>query len=113
MSRAIGRRLVLAVIVGSALLTASSADAQPVEIPATFGGDFWSRPRLTGDWFGLRDEMGKRGVTLVPSLSRRTARRAGRASRTRSGSAPSARARRTAGALAVDINEGRGDLCRR
>jgi porin len=28
------------------------------------GGDFWSRPRLTGNWFGLRDELGKKGVVL-------------------------------------------------
>jgi len=64
MALTIGRRLVLAVIAGSALTAAPPALAQPVEIPATFGGDFLSRPRLTGDWFGLRDEMGKRGVTL-------------------------------------------------
>jgi len=45
------------------------AAAQPVEIPATWGGSFWERPRLTGDWFGLRDEMGKRGVTLDVDLT--------------------------------------------
>ena len=38
--------------------------AQPYDVPPTWGGDFWSRPRLTGDWFGLRDEMGKRGVVV-------------------------------------------------
>ena len=31
--------------------------AQPVEVPPTWGGDFWSRPRLTGGWWGLRDEL--------------------------------------------------------
>ncbi len=38
--------------------------AQPYAVPPTWGGDFWSRPRLTGDWGGLRDEMGKKGVVL-------------------------------------------------
>ena len=38
--------------------------AQPVDIPTTWGGDFWSRPRLTGSWGGLRDELGKKGVVL-------------------------------------------------
>src|SRR5262249_51380678 len=28
------------------------------------GGDLLSRPRLTGSWGGLRDEMGKKGIVL-------------------------------------------------
>src|SRR5262245_35407542 len=40
------------------------ASAQPVDVPPTWGGSFWDRPRLTGSWFGLRDELGKRGVVL-------------------------------------------------
>jgi len=42
-----------------------------VDVPPTWGGSFWDRPRLTGSWFGLRDELGKRGVVLgnfVPFL---------------------------------------------
>lgn len=50
------------------LIAPAGAAAQPFEIPATFAGDFWDRPRLTGDWFGLRDEMGKRGVTVDVDL---------------------------------------------
>ena len=30
--------------------------------PEKYGGDLFSRPRLTGDWGGTRDEMAKRGV---------------------------------------------------
>ena len=41
-----------------------AASAQPYEVPPTWGGDIWSRPRLTGDWDGLRDEVGKKGVVL-------------------------------------------------
>jgi porin len=46
------------------LIMAVPASAQPVDIPTTWGGDFWSRPRLTGSWGGLRDELGKKGVVL-------------------------------------------------
>jgi porin len=42
----------------------SQVRAQPYEVPPTWGGDFSSRPRLTGDWGGLRDELGKKGVVL-------------------------------------------------
>src|SRR5271165_7077399 len=42
----------------------SQVRAQPYEVPPTWGGDFSSRPRLTGDWGGLRDELGKEGVVL-------------------------------------------------
>ena len=54
-----------AIILGLVLLVmAGPTSAQPVDIPATWGGDFWSRPRLTGSWGGLRDELGKKGVVL-------------------------------------------------
>jgi porin len=45
-------------------VTAGPAAAQPVDVPPTWGGSFWDRPRLTGDWFGLRDEMGKKGIVV-------------------------------------------------
>jgi porin len=52
-------------LVGLALLvSAIPARAQPVPVPATWGGDLASRPRLTGAWGGWRDEMGKKGVVL-------------------------------------------------
>jgi porin len=50
------------------LIIAGPIHAQPVDIPATWGGDFWSRPRLTGTWGGLRDELGKKGVVLDVDL---------------------------------------------
>lgn len=40
------------------------ANAQPYPVPPTWGGDIWSRQRLTGDWDGLRDEMSAKGVVL-------------------------------------------------
>ena len=56
----------LAAVAGfvGAIAVAPAADAQPVAVPETWGGDLWSRPRLTGSWGGLRDEMGKRGVVF-------------------------------------------------
>ena len=43
---------------------AAAVRAQPVEVPSTWGGDLSSRPRLTGDWAGVRDELGKKGIVL-------------------------------------------------
>jgi len=57
------------VLLGLSLLVAwDPASAQPVDVPPTWGGDIWSRPRLTGDWGGLRDELGKKGVVLDVDL---------------------------------------------
>ncbi len=52
--------LILLAVLGPA----ASVTAQPVDIPPTWGGSFWDRPRLTGSWFGLRDEMGKKGIVV-------------------------------------------------
>ena len=46
------------------LLVPDLARAQPYLTPETWGGDIWSRPRLTGDWGGLRDDLAKRGVVF-------------------------------------------------
>jgi len=63
------RRSGWALCVALALVVlAGPAAAQPVDIPPTWGGSFWDRPRLTGDWFGLRDEMGKKGVVVDVDL---------------------------------------------
>jgi len=43
---------------------AGVASAQPLDIPPTWAGSFWDRPRLTGSWFGLRDDLEKRGVVI-------------------------------------------------
>jgi porin len=44
--------------------TSLPALATPEAIPETWGGDLATRPRLTGDWGGLRDEMAKKGIVL-------------------------------------------------
>jgi porin len=66
MSTTVGRHVApLARLIGLALTLLTlpgPAGAQPLEVPATYGGDLWSRPRLTGDWGGVRDELAKKGV---------------------------------------------------
>jgi porin len=58
------------VLVGMTLWTASTpAGAQPYAVPPTWGGDFSSRPRLTGDWGGLRDELGAKGIVIDVDLT--------------------------------------------
>jgi porin len=66
--RRIPRPAVLLLLLTLSLLTPPAARAQLFEFPDTFGGDVWSRPRLTGRWGGLRDEMGKRGILLDVDL---------------------------------------------
>src|SRR5580692_4325222 len=56
-------------LVGLTMLVAPDAiRAQPYPVPDTWGGDIFSRPRLTGDWGGLRDDLGKMGVVLDVDL---------------------------------------------
>ena len=56
---------ILLVLIGLAVLAMTdAAGAQPYDVPSTWGGDILSRPRLTGDWGGLRDELGRKGVVL-------------------------------------------------
>jgi porin len=59
----------MCLLLGLALVILSGkASAQLVEVPATWGGDILSRPRLTGDWGGLRDELGQKGIVLDVDL---------------------------------------------
>jgi porin len=46
------------------VVLSGQASAQLVEVPPTWGGDIYSRPRFTGDWGGLRDELGQKGIVL-------------------------------------------------
>jgi porin len=56
-------------LVGLFLLVAPGlARAQPYPTPDTWGGDIWSRPRLTGDWGGVRDDLAKMGIVLDVDL---------------------------------------------
>jgi porin len=62
-------RYASAIALSVALLTTQvRAHAQPVAIPSTWGGDLLSRSRATGDWFGLRDQLGKKGVVFDVDL---------------------------------------------
>src|SRR5262249_38401613 len=48
--------------------TVNVVEAQLVDGPPTYGGDFWSPPRLNGNWGGLRDEWGKKGIVFDADL---------------------------------------------
>jgi porin len=57
-------------LLGASLFVASTpVMAQPYPVPQTWGGDFSTRPRLTGNWGGLRDELGAKGVVLDVDLT--------------------------------------------
>ena len=51
------------------LLFAPSLAQAQIDPPPTYAGDLWSRPRLTGDWFGGRDWLAKHGVTFDLDLT--------------------------------------------
>lgn len=56
-------------VAGFAVLGVSQpAKGQSVDVPDSWGGDVWSRPRLTGSWFGLRDELAKKGIVFDVDL---------------------------------------------
>jgi porin len=64
------RLIAVAVVVAVASLVASTpVGAQPYPVPPTWGGDFSTRPRLTGDWGGVRDELGAKGVVIDVDLT--------------------------------------------
>ena len=47
---------------------ATSQDATIYPVP-NYGGDFWSRSYLTGDWGGLRSKLADRGVQFDSNLT--------------------------------------------
>lgn len=51
------------------LLTSARVFAQTDSQPPPFGGPWDSRPKLTGDWGGLRDELRDHGITLDVSAT--------------------------------------------
>lgn len=48
----------------SALCASVPVHAMPYPTPETWGGSLTSRPRLTGNWGGMRDDMARKGVVL-------------------------------------------------
>jgi porin len=58
--------LILLALTG--LLSAQGVRAQPVDVPDSWGGSLLSRPRLTGAWGGVRDELGRKGIVLDVDL---------------------------------------------
>jgi porin len=59
--------LQLIVVLGIFLATTAGAEEAPAEKP--YSGDIWSRSTLSGDWWGLRNDLAAKGVTLDMSLT--------------------------------------------
>jgi len=57
-------RIWIHAISAALLLWAPTAAMAQIDPPPTYAGDLWSRPRLTGDWFGGRDWLAQHGVTF-------------------------------------------------
>ena len=64
--RSVGWIIIAAVALAGTPVT--PAAAQPIEEPKTYAGDVGSRPRLTGDWGGFRDELATRGIRFDADL---------------------------------------------
>ena len=47
---------------------ASTAEAKPSP-QGPYSGDIWHRSTLTGDWFGVRNDLAEKGVTFDMSLT--------------------------------------------
>ena len=70
MPRATGAwAIVLGLVV---LVMAGPTRAQPIDIPATWGGDFWSRPRLTGSWGGCGTNSARKAWCWTSTCGRRS-----------------------------------------
>jgi len=54
-------------LLGLSLVAPVSAAEPPAKDP--YSGDLWQRSTLSGDWWGLRNEMAARGVTLDMNLT--------------------------------------------
>src|SRR3954462_6234042 len=67
-SRSYKKVTLVALVASVATCLIGSVRAQPYDVPPTWGGDILSRPRLTGDWGGLRDELGKKGIVFDVDL---------------------------------------------
>jgi porin len=43
---------------------APAATPAPAPLPIDYSGDLWTRPALTGDWWGLRNNLEEKGITV-------------------------------------------------
>jgi len=63
----------LATVLSGILLLGSSlvarADAADGSEPAPYSGGFWTRSTMSGDWWGVRNELAAKGVTINMNLT--------------------------------------------
>jgi porin len=54
-------------VLGIFLAAPAGAEEAPAENP--YSGDIWTRSTLTGDWWGLRNDLAAKGVTLDMNIT--------------------------------------------
>jgi len=59
--------LTIIFVVGMSLCTQGLAEEASAAKP--YSGDIWHRSTLTGDWFGVRNDLAERGVYLRYELT--------------------------------------------
>jgi len=59
--------MTLVLILGISLAVQAGAGEAPAKDP--YSGDIWTRSTMSGDWWGLRNELAEKGVTLDMSLT--------------------------------------------
>jgi porin len=66
-----GIKKVLRVIMLAILLLGLDVELTLAEAPptATYSGDLWHRSTLTGDWFGVRNDLAAKGITFDMNLT--------------------------------------------
>jgi len=57
---------IIALLATFLLAPARAADAPPAN---RYSGDLWTRSTLTGDWWGIRNQLAEKGVTIDMSLT--------------------------------------------
>jgi porin len=62
-------RIVVAFALALSFVLGAQLHAGEAPEPTPYSGDIWSRSTLSGDWFGLRNELAAKGVTLDMSLT--------------------------------------------
>ena len=62
-------RIVVAFALAQSFVLGAQLHAGEAPEPTPYSGDIWSRSTLSGDWFGLRNELAAKGVTLDMSLT--------------------------------------------
>ena len=65
MMKVLGTMMVAIVLLGLGVVSAMAQTSST----APYSGDFWHRSTLTGDWFGIRNDLAAKGITFDMNLT--------------------------------------------